>query len=124
MTVFDFCLLLGGIKKNKKINRFIIITICFVVSGFPSLFVQSTHDLLNHFLNIWSLNPKFSGMFKGLFCPRNVNMLQNSSRKEETWDLYARIISSLLDRKLIEEDELESQCTGFYNRNWDKVKSC
>ncbi|XP_050315737.1 codanin-1 [Anthonomus grandis grandis] len=87
----------------------------------PSLLSSGINIFLPHCLNIWTMDPKPLMLFKTLFCPRNLLMLQSSSSKSQSLDLYARVISALLEKKLINVQDLESQCTGFYSRDWDKV---
>lgn len=48
-------------------------------------------------------------------------MIQDAQKKELAWDLYARLVGAVVDKQIIELEELESQCTGFYNKNWDSV---
>lgn len=48
-------------------------------------------------------------------------MIQSAQKKELAWDLYARLVGAVMEKQIIELEELESQCTGFYNKNWDSV---
>lgn len=82
---------------------------------------QNWDKLEKPFLNIWTLQPSLHSAFKTLFCSRNVKMIQDAHKKELAWDLYARLVGAVMDKQIIELDELESQCTGFYNKNWDSV---
>ncbi|CAG9772743.1 unnamed protein product [Ceutorhynchus assimilis] len=97
VTVFDFCLL--------------------IASKVPSILTQ---ELLEYFVNIWALQLTSNSHFKALFCQRNVKLLQDSYKKRDSWDVFARIVSCLFNNNLIDKEELESQCTGFYNRDWDE----
>lgn len=48
-------------------------------------------------------------------------MMQSAQKKELAWDLYATLVGAVMDQQIIDLEELESQCTGFYNKNWDSV---
>lgn len=82
---------------------------------------ENRDNLEKAFLNIWTLQPSLLSAFKTLFCPRNVKMIQSAQKKELAWDLYARLVGAVMEKQIIELEELESQCTGFYNKNWDSV---
>lgn len=91
------------------------------MTKYPSIFTEK--DMLAEFTRIWALHPKSAQSFKTLLAPRNVHILQSSKNTEESWTLYAKLVSSLLNNKFVDLDDLESQCTGFYNKDWDAVSS-
>jgi len=99
-TLFDFCLLL--------------------VSKSPNIFVINP-QIIMLFTQIWTNQQKIGTPFKALFCPRNVVLLHQSSCAADAWKTYAKLVASLVKCKLIENEDLESQCTGFYNKEWDQV---
>uniref|UniRef100_A0AAR5QJV6 Codanin-1 C-terminal domain-containing protein n=1 Tax=Dendroctonus ponderosae TaxID=77166 RepID=A0AAR5QJV6_DENPD len=114
-----------SLTQRNDLNDNLIVTLCAIlldfyillVAKYPSIFAQK--DLLAEFTRIWALHPKSAVSFKTLLAPRNVHILQGSKNTEESWSLYARLVSSLLNNKFVDLDDLESQCTGFYNKDWD-----
>ncbi|XP_076255015.1 codanin-1 like protein dlt [Rhynchophorus ferrugineus] len=83
--------------------------------------IFNNEQTLNHFENIWKLqSPTQNTIFNNLFCPRNIRILQDSLDKDKSWKCYAKVVFYLLDKKFLDEKDLEYQCTSFYNRNWDE----
>ncbi|KAL1502555.1 hypothetical protein ABEB36_007680 [Hypothenemus hampei] len=113
------------LTERNDINECMVFHICttafdyylLLVTKYPTMFTEPL-DLESMFLKIWAVHPQADLTFKNLFCSRNVKIL---GCQEEAWNLYAKLISLLLKKKIIEFDNLESQCTGFYNKNWDST---
>ncbi|XP_030754792.1 codanin-1 [Sitophilus oryzae] len=98
-TLFDLCLLL--------------------VSHCSAMFKHS--GVMENMLKVWKCEfGRSSTIFKNLFCVKNITILQSSKVQCNAWDTYAKVVSYLVDKELIIENDLEFQCTSFYQRDWDE----
>ncbi|XP_066149052.1 codanin-1 [Euwallacea fornicatus] len=90
-----------------------------IVANYQEVLSQSYADIEGLLLNIWTIPPALNTSFRMLFCPKNVKILQSSPNKKLAWDLYAKLVTYLLNKHLIDLEELESQCTGLYQKTWE-----
>lgn len=84
---------------------------------------MSDHGVVRKFLGIWKGldKPLRENLFNTVISPRNVALLNNSTRADASWDLLSDFIIALLREELLSCDTLETQCLSIYKHNWEQV---
>ncbi|XP_060532788.1 codanin-1 isoform X3 [Cylas formicarius] len=116
---------LRGMKQRNDVNDIVLSNIH---SNLFDLFLilaakrsETVDDsVMKLFVEIWQTPPTFESTFKTLFSARNVHLMSRSPSPTKSWGIYATLVPMLVETKCLSVEEFESQCTGFYKRNWDQ----
>ncbi|CAH1977785.1 unnamed protein product [Acanthoscelides obtectus] len=84
--------------------------------------IMPENSMIQLFISVWRCYySNTDNLFKNLLCPRNVMLTAQGCNNEEIWTNFARFAAILVKEKVISSKNLESQCTGFYKKEWDQV---
>ncbi|XP_022905360.2 codanin-1 [Onthophagus taurus] len=96
----------------------LIVELSMVLVVFNPHLAELTLKTLKKF---WSDSKPPNETFKQIVSIRNIHMLSKSGDKKHSWDVFIKLLTMIVENRLILKEDFEAQCLSVFKQNWDDV---